>query len=174
MKTTYSPGKWLAVCDICGFRFYNDQLRKNWQNLMVCEHDFETRHPQDLLRVPREDSSVDWTRPESDIFIPINLTSNINELLPLIEAVGLNLQKIIVPVYSSTGAINGWVINGSAINANSLTNSASSEAISFIETLTFSNIKTFNEAISIVETIVLMLLSGTAINGMAINSTSIG
>lgn len=72
MKTTYSPGKWLAICDVCGFRFYNDQLRKDWRNLMVCEHDWESRHPQDLIRVPRENIAVAWARPESvDQFIPV-------------------------------------------------------------------------------------------------------
>jgi hypothetical protein len=37
---------------------------------MVCSKDFETRHPQDLLRVRVDDPSVPWTRPEpTEIFI---------------------------------------------------------------------------------------------------------
>jgi hypothetical protein len=37
---------------------------------MVCNECYETRHPQDLLRPPKEDSSIPWSRPEPpDIFI---------------------------------------------------------------------------------------------------------
>lgn len=65
----YRSGDWLAVCDICGFRFYASQLKKNWKGEMVCEADFELRHPQEFIRVPKEDISVPWARPESDLEI---------------------------------------------------------------------------------------------------------
>ena len=65
MKTTYIPGKWLAICDVCGYRYYNDQLKKDWRGLMVCKDDWETRHPQDFLKVRRDIMSPPWARPES-------------------------------------------------------------------------------------------------------------
>ena len=66
----YYPGKWQAICDVCGFSFLNDQLKDRWDGLKVCAKDWEPRHPQDYLRVPPERPGVPWTRPEPpDVFI---------------------------------------------------------------------------------------------------------
>lgn len=62
----YKHGDWNAICDICGFKFKASQLKKNWKGEMVCEQDWETRHPQELLRVPVDDPSVPWARPQGD------------------------------------------------------------------------------------------------------------
>lgn len=70
MKNFYKAGCFNALCDVCGFKFKSDQLTKRWDGAMVCKDDFETRHPSDLLRIPKEDSSVPWTRSEPpDTFI---------------------------------------------------------------------------------------------------------
>lgn len=63
---TYKPGQWNAICDRCGFKFKSSELRKDWQGLMVCKHDFETRHPQDFLRVKPEKIAPSWARPQPD------------------------------------------------------------------------------------------------------------
>lgn len=60
----YQPGKWKAICDVCGFEFYNDELKKRWDNLMVCADDFEHDHPQKYLRVRSDKISVPWVRAE--------------------------------------------------------------------------------------------------------------
>lgn len=63
-------GSWNATCAVCGFRYKADQLKKRWDGLIVCEQDWEIRHPQDLIRIPKENQSVPWTRPEpQDTFI---------------------------------------------------------------------------------------------------------
>lgn len=63
-------GTWNAICDRCGFKFKAYRLRKEWTGLMVCSECFETRHPQDLIKIPKEDISVPWSRPEQpDTFI---------------------------------------------------------------------------------------------------------
>lgn len=68
MKQTYfKSGDWNAVCDICGFRFKASQLKKNWKNEMVCDADFELRHPQEFVRVRPEKIAAPWVRPEVDI-----------------------------------------------------------------------------------------------------------
>lgn len=68
----YKPGDWNAICDVCGFRFKASELTKNWKGEYVCKPDWEPRHPQTYIRVPHEDISVPWTRPEGiDQFIPI-------------------------------------------------------------------------------------------------------
>lgn len=59
----YKPGCWNAICDVCGFTYKSDQLRKRWDGLMVCSKDYEMRHPMDFLKVPTDDPSVPWTRP---------------------------------------------------------------------------------------------------------------
>jgi hypothetical protein len=66
MDTYLKLGDWNAVCQVCGFRFKGSELRKRWDGVRVCADDFETRHPSDFLRVPREDTSVPWTSPEAD------------------------------------------------------------------------------------------------------------
>lgn len=40
--------------------------------MMVCKDDWETRHPQDLLRINKEVIAPPWTRPEPpDVFISL-------------------------------------------------------------------------------------------------------
>lgn len=86
MRTYYKAGVWNAICDRCGFEHKSDQLRSEWTGLMVCGPCYETRHPQDLLRVPREQGSVAWSRPSPtdtfvDVSYPINIESSYNEFL---------------------------------------------------------------------------------------------
>lgn len=72
MQTYYKKGCWNAICDVCGFEFKSDALRKNWRGLFVCKQDYEPRHPQDSLRVRAERGGVPWSRPEgADIFVPL-------------------------------------------------------------------------------------------------------
>lgn len=64
MRNYLELGKWNVICDRCGFEFKNDELRKEWTGLMVCSKCWEPRHPQTLIRVPKDDPSVPWSRPE--------------------------------------------------------------------------------------------------------------
>ena len=67
----YKKGSWKCVCDVCGFEFLSQQLKKRWDGLMVCRDDWETRHPQDFVR-PVKESQVLWTRVElADVFIDV-------------------------------------------------------------------------------------------------------
>jgi len=73
MKNYWKRGAWNAICDVCGFKFKSTSLRKRWDNLMVCEKDWESRHPMDFLKTPKEDLSIPWTRHEAiDTFVPLN------------------------------------------------------------------------------------------------------
>lgn len=78
----FLSGQWNAICDICGFEFKSRELRKNWMGLMVCSKDFETRHPQELIRVKADDPSVPWVRPVVDIFKRWTTFKDIVVLLP--------------------------------------------------------------------------------------------
>jgi hypothetical protein len=82
MDTYLKLGDWNAVCQVCGFRFKGTELRKRWDGVLVCAEDFETRHPSDFLRVPREDTNVPWTAPEPTwVFLTNNLETQSSENL---------------------------------------------------------------------------------------------
>ena len=72
MKNHLILGNWNALCDSCGRKFKANDLQKRWDGLFVCKEDWEQRHPQDLLRVQREQISVPWARPypATDTYVP--------------------------------------------------------------------------------------------------------
>ena len=68
--TTYKPGQWNALCDVCGFKFKSTDLKKRWDGLMVCHNDFEYDHPQKFLRVRERSQGLPWSRPRpEDTFV---------------------------------------------------------------------------------------------------------
>ena len=70
MRNYFVPGAWNAVCDRCGLKKKSFMLKEEWTGLRVCKDCYEVRHPQDLIRVPKEDTATAWSRPEStDVFI---------------------------------------------------------------------------------------------------------
>ena len=52
-----------AICDICGFKYKHYELKKRWDGFMVCDRDWETRHPMDFQKVPRTEKAPEWARP---------------------------------------------------------------------------------------------------------------
>ena len=63
---TYVHGDWIALCDVCGFRFHASDMKKRWDGLYVCHDDWEARHPSDFQKGFPDDQSVPWTRPDTD------------------------------------------------------------------------------------------------------------
>lgn len=61
----YKPGSWNAICDSCGIKFKAEDLRLRWDGLRVCSKDFEFRNPQDFIRVPKEQITPPWSRPDA-------------------------------------------------------------------------------------------------------------
>jgi hypothetical protein len=66
MKNYFKSGAWNVLCDRCGQKLKSTELRREWTGYMVCGPCFETRHPQDFLRVHEEKISVPWSRPIED------------------------------------------------------------------------------------------------------------
>lgn len=64
MPNYYKTGVWNCVCQVCGFKFKSDQIRKRWDGLLVCDKDFEQRHPVDFYKAPQERGAVPFTAPE--------------------------------------------------------------------------------------------------------------
>jgi hypothetical protein len=61
----YIRGDFWRICDVCGFQCRASQTSKRWDGLMVCEADFETRHPQDFVRGRLDRQNVPNARPEA-------------------------------------------------------------------------------------------------------------
>jgi hypothetical protein len=68
-QTRFVKGEWNAACDECGFVFKASQLRRRWDGATVCKDDYESRHPQDLLRVRPEKKSVPWVRNQQNLYV---------------------------------------------------------------------------------------------------------
>lgn len=59
---TYKHGEWNAECDVCGMQYKSSELKKRWDGLYVCEKDFETEHPSDKFKFPKEKEGIEWVR----------------------------------------------------------------------------------------------------------------
>jgi hypothetical protein len=85
MRNYLVLGQYNCICDRCGFEFKSGQLRKEWTGLMVCDGCWEPRHPQDLIRVPKEEIAPPWTRPEpAEVFVDIPEVITTESLIPLL------------------------------------------------------------------------------------------
>ena len=80
--TTFKPGKWNVICDVCGRKYKATDLKKRWDGLMVCSEDWEMRHPQDLIRPIKERNSVPWTRPRpTDIDVVVCSVTDVSSIV---------------------------------------------------------------------------------------------
>jgi hypothetical protein len=72
MRNYLVLGKWNVICDRCGFEYKNDELREEWTGLRTCKACWEPKHPQLMIRVPTDNPTPPWTRPEpEDTFITV-------------------------------------------------------------------------------------------------------
>lgn len=65
----YLKGDFWRICETCGFKKRASQTRKRWDGLIVCDEDWEERHPQDFVRGIADHQTVPDPRPE-----PVNAT----------------------------------------------------------------------------------------------------
>ena len=64
----YASGKYaIAICDRCGFRYKNTQLRREWTGFRVCSECYEPKEPQ-LEPLPHvsDAQALSNPRPQSD------------------------------------------------------------------------------------------------------------
>jgi len=70
----YDKGEWSTICDVCGRKFRNQDLRQRWDGLKTCSDDWEPRQPQDFVRGVADYQAPVWTRPEpADQFVPVTI-----------------------------------------------------------------------------------------------------
>lgn len=151
MKNHLILGDWNALCDSCGRKFKASSLKKRWDGLIVCSEDWEQRHPQDLLRVQREQISVPWSRPypAEDTYLPWNYTDTEKENIPLAEALAKNILKRFGYTNDSS-ALGNFVLNTAALNFNG-SSAASTESFTFSETLLVSLARFLTDNLSLAE-----------------------
>jgi len=111
----YDKGEWSTICDVCGRKFRNQDLRQRWDGLKTCSDDWETRQPQDFVRGVADYQAPVWTRPEaSDQFVPVVIIYDDygNPLMPPVAettTVTINFgrfRNIIATVNAPTVTIN--------------------------------------------------------------------
>ena len=78
MKNTFVLGAWNVLCDDCGTKYKNHQVRKDWQGLYLCDGPntqqcWNTRQPQDYVKGVYDQQRVPFVRPQGDITV---LTTN--------------------------------------------------------------------------------------------------
>ncbi len=67
MTTTHGgSGQYNALCDVCGFKYKNHQLKKRWDGFIVCAADWEPRHPLDFYKSRNDTHQLPWTRPDNE------------------------------------------------------------------------------------------------------------
>lgn len=73
MQNHLELGRWNVICDVCGRKFKNTDVRKRWDGLVVCDKDYETRHIADFIKPNVEHNNVRDARPEqADVFVTVN------------------------------------------------------------------------------------------------------
>ena len=78
-KNKYISGQFNLICDVCGKKIKAGDAKHRWDGFVVCERDFEQRHPQDFVRARQDKISVPFTRPRpTDIFTNISYIDNGN------------------------------------------------------------------------------------------------
>jgi hypothetical protein len=65
----YKSGRWNIICDVCGFKFKSDEVKKRWDGLFVCKKDFELDHPQKYLRIRETGIAVPYIREPNDEYL---------------------------------------------------------------------------------------------------------
>jgi len=69
-RSRWDNGSWLVICDQCGRKYKESELRLRWDGLMVCQGDWEPRQPQDYVHGVADIQTPPFVRSEQqDQFI---------------------------------------------------------------------------------------------------------
>ncbi len=76
----WKSGEWYVNCDVCSKQIYATEAQRRWDGMIVCKEDFETRHPQDLIKYRADNQSVPFTRQE-----PLDVFTNTSYILIYVD-----------------------------------------------------------------------------------------
>lgn len=62
----YKAGLWNVICDRCSLQVKSNEIRREWTGSLVCPSCYETRHPQDFLKVRQDRIAVPFSRPDPE------------------------------------------------------------------------------------------------------------
>lgn len=62
-KNHFISGDWNITCDVCSKKIKASESKQRWDGFIVCEADYEIRHPQDFVKSKTDKVSVPFTRP---------------------------------------------------------------------------------------------------------------
>lgn len=75
----YISGDEWYICDLCGGKFRKSQIKLRWDNLFVCENDWELRHPQDFVKARTDKVALEKPRPRpADVFVGPYCSTNVS------------------------------------------------------------------------------------------------
>jgi hypothetical protein len=64
------PGGWNMICQVCGFKYKNVEMKLRWDNVWCCPQDWEIRQPQDFVRGVADQMGVPYQSPGGpDVFV---------------------------------------------------------------------------------------------------------
>jgi len=114
-QSNWSNGGWITICDACGRKFKDSELRQRWDGLMVCSGDWEVRQPQDYVRGVADIQAPPYVRPEqANVFLPYFFTQYPDEPIDVQESVRKRVTKYLGGF--EPGSIGS--VNSEALNAN--------------------------------------------------------
>jgi hypothetical protein len=80
----YRSSDWWIICDVCGKKIKASNSRHRWDGLVVCDEDFEHRHPQDFIKVRQDKITVPFLRPRpTDTFVSVSYQGNTLTCTPM-------------------------------------------------------------------------------------------
>lgn len=62
----YKPGDWNVIDDLSGEKIKASEARMRWDNILTHRSRWEERHPQDYLRVQKDQQKVPVARSDDD------------------------------------------------------------------------------------------------------------
>lgn len=172
-KSNWANGGWLTICDVCGRKFKEDRLRMRWDGLMTCEGDWEVRQPQDFVRGVADIQAPPFVRPEQqNSFLPYNFTQYPEELVEYSERISKSVTKVVGDrSVGSVGALDGDVLNGHYLGYSDVGVDLETVLITESVAVTIGKIKDISETVGVAETVSRLLVSASALNGSALNSS---
>ncbi len=121
MKRIGWPGKGIKfACHRCGFWFPSTEIKKEWTGLLVCEKDWEPRHPQTLIKVHGEKAFPEHVSKDVDEYTQ---TCDAYSILPMADfgtadCMIVGIESTFDPYFFLRSSVAAWAIAGVAIAGN--------------------------------------------------------
>lgn len=104
-KEYFVPGLFNIYCMSCNRKYKSNEIRKRWDGLLVCDEDWEPRHPQDFVRgVPELSNKLPFAF-DVDGYTPTGVAGN------LINSTGISGTAY--SGYAVAGTATFWENGGS-------------------------------------------------------------